>query len=60
MFQNSKFNKDLSDWKPYLAKNISALFSSCSAPTAYWAEIEDLHERAKAINSYQEKKNLIA
>lgn len=34
------------------------MYLNCKAPVPYWAKFEDQEERNKAINKYQESKNL--
>ena len=42
----------IENWKPYGLQVVSNIFKNCANPIPYWAEIEDLNERTKAINSY--------
>jgi hypothetical protein len=58
LFKNSKFTKDISDWKPYSLTNGEEMFSECHAPIPYWAKIENLEQRNKAIEIYHLNRQL--
>lgn len=36
MFFGSKFNIDISNWKPHNIDNFSEMFSGCESPKPYW------------------------
>jgi CRISPR/Cas system CMR-associated protein Cmr1 (group 7 of RAMP superfamily) len=58
IFNNSKFNHDLFEWQPYKLESARGAFNDCIAPIPYWAEFDNLKDRIRAINSFQEKKEL--
>lgn len=58
MFGESKFNGDISDWKPYGLVVSDGMFLNTVATIPYWAEIEDIEERKRAIDSYHLNKEL--
>ena len=56
MFSDSKFTKNLTNWKPYKA-DIDEMFDDCNAPIPYW-HIKDLDERKLLIDNFVEKQKL--
>jgi hypothetical protein len=58
MFCESDFNGDLSDWKPYKLSGLYNIFNECKTYVPYWAKINNLEERKKAINTYHLAKEL--
>lgn len=58
MFDSSKFTGDISDWTPFKLKSFYDILSRSSAEVPYWAKIEDLEERNKAIVAYHLVKEL--
>ena len=57
-FYQSNFNGDLSGWKPYNLENMHDMFLNCSVAIPYWARIEILDSRIKAIDNYALAKEL--
>jgi hypothetical protein len=58
MFFLSKFNKDISNWKPYRLDKCKKMFSEYDNSIPYWAKIENVQHRNKAIDSYHLYKEL--
>ena len=58
MFYDSPFNGNLDNWTPLQAMYIDKIFSQCNKQKPYWAQIDDLKERASAIKAYHQKKLL--
>lgn len=57
MFKNSKFDGDMSDWKPLKLDAINA-FNESNIKMPYWGNYENKEEREKSINSYHLNKKL--
>ena len=55
IFYESKFNKNLDDWKPYKLEYKENMFDGCTAPIPYWYTAENTQ---KAIESYKLHKKL--
>lgn len=58
IFYKSKFNEDISNWKAYNVINVERIFEYSQIPKPYWAEIEDIETRKKAIDIYHFQKKL--
>ena len=57
MFQFSEFEWDLSHWNVRISDfvNMNNVFTNCSAPIPYWANIKNNQKRLKAVEQYQKK-----
>ncbi len=58
LFYSSPFNGDISNWKPYVVKSIRSVLLNSKVEKPYWATIDDLEERRKAIDTYHLNKEL--
>lgn len=52
MFVRSKFNKDISKWKPYQLVDMDYMFDEHAVSVPYWIKYKNKDERKKAINAY--------
>ena len=50
MFIRSKFNGDISNWKPLSLENDQNMFKNCNAPKPYWYGLTK-EERIKALKA---------
>ena len=51
LFSNSKFNGDVSKWRPLRVENTMHIFSNCKAPVPYWFR-DSNQQIIKKIESY--------
>lgn len=54
MFNNSEFNQDLTNWKPFNLIDCTEIFEKCPALVPYWT----MFWNAKDITKFKEKKKL--